>query len=64
MSGVKKAAAPTRFMRQSRLEALAQEDGVNSLKFNLVEKKLLALPGRITVKNVWHYIVDLGPPDT
>jgi N-terminal region of glycosyl transferase group 7/N-terminal domain of galactosyltransferase len=49
--------------RQSRLEALAQEDGVNSLKFDLVEKKLLALPDGITVKNVWHYIVDLGPPD-
>jgi N-terminal region of glycosyl transferase group 7/N-terminal domain of galactosyltransferase len=49
--------------RQARLETLAGEDGVNSLKFELVEEKPLALAGGITVNNVWHYIVDLGPPD-
>jgi len=50
--------------RQARLRELADEDGVNSLKFELAEKKLLPLAGGQTLPNVWHYLVDLGPPDT
>jgi len=49
--------------RQLRMDALLNEDGVNALQFQLVDKKPLALTGGQTVKNVWHYIVDLGPPE-
>ena len=48
--------------RQPGLQALAGEDGVNNLKFKLVEKKPLATSAG-TLKNFWHYIVDLGAPD-
>jgi N-terminal region of glycosyl transferase group 7/N-terminal domain of galactosyltransferase len=49
--------------RQSRLKELREEDGVNTLRFQLVNKKTLALPGAPAVKNAWHYTVDLGAPD-
>jgi hypothetical protein len=45
------------------MDALLNEDGVNALQFQLVDKKPLALTGGQTLKNVWHYIVDLGPPE-
>ncbi len=50
--------------RQTRLQALIDEDGVNQLKFDLVVKKPLKLAGGQAAPNVWHYIVDLGPPET
>jgi hypothetical protein len=48
--------------RQPRLAELAQEDGVNSLKFDLVEKKPLPLGNGQTLPNVWRYLVELGQP--
>jgi hypothetical protein len=48
--------------RQLRLRELIDEDGLNTLKFDLVQKKPLLLPGGKTLPNVWHYLVDLGAP--
>jgi hypothetical protein len=36
---------------------------VNTLKFQLREKKPLALPSTPALPNVFHYIVDLGEPE-
>jgi hypothetical protein len=49
--------------RQPNLRALIDRDGINTLKFKLLDKKPLALPGGQPLPNVWHYTVDLGPPE-
>ena len=49
--------------RQPDLAARAADDGVNSLKFELVEKKLLPLGNGQTLPNVWRYLVELGTPE-
>jgi hypothetical protein len=49
--------------REPDLEKLIAQDGVGTLKFRLVEKKLLALPTTPALPNVFHYIVDLGEPE-
>ncbi|MGH7169688.1 MAG: galactosyltransferase-related protein [Gemmataceae bacterium] len=50
-------------LRQSRFRELVNEDGVTTLKFELVEKKPLPLAGGQTSPNMWHYLVDLGAPE-
>jgi hypothetical protein len=49
--------------RQQNLRALLEQDGVNTLRFQLVDKKPLALSGGQTLQNIWHYTVDLGSPE-
>ena len=48
--------------REPDLRALLDQDGVNSLKYELVEKKPLTLPGGPPIPNAWHYLVDIGEP--
>ena len=50
--------------RQLSLEAPHKQDGVNTLQFNLVDKKPLTLPNGQPVQNFWHYTVDLGSPES
>jgi GT2 family glycosyltransferase len=49
--------------REPDFEKLIAQDGVGTLKFRLVEKKLLALPSTPALPKVFHYIVDLGEPE-
>lgn len=49
--------------REPRLRALIAEDGVDKLDFRLVEKKPLTSGGQ-AVPNAWHYIVDIGEPES
>jgi hypothetical protein len=49
--------------REPNFTALIEQDGVNTLKFQLREKKPLALPSTPALPNVFHYIVDLGEPE-
>src|SRR4029079_14693613 len=49
--------------REPDFEKLIAQDGVGTLKFRLVEKKLPALPSTPALPNVFHYIVDLGEPE-
>jgi len=49
--------------REPDFENLIAQDGISTLKFRLVEKKLLALPTTPALPNVFHYIVDLGEPE-
>jgi N-terminal domain of galactosyltransferase/N-terminal region of glycosyl transferase group 7 len=46
--------------RQQRLAELAAEDGVSTLKFDLIKKNPLAVGNGQTLSNVWHYLVELG----
>ena len=49
--------------REPDFENLIAQDGISTLKFRLVEKKLLALPTTPALPNVFHHIVDLGEPE-
>lgn len=49
--------------RKPDFESLIAQDGITTLKFRLVEKKLLALPSTPALPNVFHHIVDLGEPE-
>jgi hypothetical protein len=49
--------------RKPHLRELIEQDGVDALKFKLLEKKPLTLANGQVVSNGWHYLVDLGPPD-
>ena len=49
--------------REPDFEKLIAQDGIGTLKFRLVEKRLLALPSTPALPNVFHYIVDLGEPE-
>lgn len=48
--------------REPDFESLIAQDGISTLKFCLVEKKLLALPSTPALPSVFHHIVDLGEP--
>ena len=49
--------------REPNFATLIEQDGVNTLKFQLLEKKPLALASTPALPNVFHYIVDLGEPE-
>ena len=49
--------------REPDFEKLIAADGISTLKFRLVERKLLALPSTPALPNVFHHIVDLGEPE-
>jgi hypothetical protein len=49
--------------RRNDIASLIAVDGVSTLKFKLLEKKPLAAGGQ-PVRDSFHYIVDIGAPDT
>lgn len=48
--------------RQANMLELIETDGVSTLEYKLVEKKPITVGGDPLIKNVWHYTVDIGPP--
>ena len=50
--------------REPDFEKLIEQDGINTLKYRLVEKRPLVLPPSTpALPNAFHYIVDLGEPE-